>query len=104
MGADEEPGRRISVEGDERGGYDSGRPRSVEEACADDADHGSLATVRPRLREDFPPLLRASGSVRRRVRSGVVQADAPRHGSDYPLFGPARSERDADLAGPDPGC
>ena len=78
--------------------------RSVEEARADDADHGSLAAVRPCLREDLPPLLRASGSVRRRVRPGVVQADTPRHGSDYPLSWPARSQRDADLAGPDPGC
>ena len=34
MGADEEPGRRLSVEGQERGGYDFGRPRSVEEAYA----------------------------------------------------------------------
>ena len=42
-------------------------------------------------------------AVRGRVRAGVVQADAPRHGSDRALPRPARSRGDADLAGPDPG-
>ena len=77
--------------------------RPVEEACADHADHGPLAAVRPGLREDLAALLRASGPVRGRVRPGVVQADAPRHGSDRALPRPARAEGDADLAGPDPG-
>ncbi len=81
---------------------DSGRARPVEEACADHADHGPLAAVRPGLREDLAALLRASGSVRGRVCPGVVQADAPRHGADPSLSRPARAEGDADLAGPDP--
>ena len=82
--------------------HDPGPLRSVEEASADHAGHGPLAAARPCLREDFPPLLRASGSVRGRVRAGVVQADAPRHGSGRPLSGPAGPEGDAALAGPDP--
>ncbi len=56
----------------------------------------------PGLRKGFSPLLRESGSVRRRVRPRVVQADASRHGPDHPLSRPARAEGDADLAGPDP--
>ena len=81
----------------------SGRARPVEEACADHADHRSGAEVRPGLREDLPPLLRAPGPVRRRVRPRVVQADPPRHGADPALSRPARAQGDADLAGPDPG-
>ena len=38
--------------------------------------------------------------VRRRVRSRVVQAHAPRHGSDQPLPRPGGPHRGADLAGP----
>ena len=102
MGADEEPGRRASVEGERRRGHDPGRLRQVEEACADHADHGPRAAVRPGLREDLAALLRASGSVRGRVCPRLVQAHAPRHGSDRALSRPARAEGDADLAGPDP--
>ena len=103
MGADQEPGRRLAVEGERRRSHDSGRPRPVEEACADHADHGSRAAVRPGLRKDLAALLRASGPVRRRICPRVVQADAPRHGPDPSLSRPARAEGDADLAGPDPG-
>ena len=42
------------------------------------------------------------GSVRRRVRPGVVQADAPRHGSARTLSRPGGSCRRAHLAGPHP--
>ena len=102
MGTDEEPGRRAAVEGERRRRHDPGRLRQVEEACADHADHGPLAAVRPGLREDLAALLRESGSVRRRVCPRVVQAHAPRHGPDRALSRPARAEGDADLAGPDP--
>ena len=103
MGADQEPGRRASVEGERRRRHGPGRLRHVEEACADHADHGPLAAVRPGLREDLAALLRESGPVRGRVCPRVVQAHAPRHGPDRALSRPARSEGDADLAGPDPG-
>ena len=61
-----------------------------------------VAAHRPGLREDLAALLRASGSVRRCVRPRLVQAHAPRHGSDRALSRPAGAEGDADLAGPDP--
>ena len=59
----------------------------------------SLA-VRSCLRNDFAALLRASAGVRRRVRQGVVQADAPRHGTALALSWPARSQGAAAVAGP----
>ena len=54
----------------------------VEASRAGDADDRPLAALRPGLREDLAPLLREPAGVRRRVRQGVVQADAPRHGAD----------------------
>src|ERR1700720_2105450 len=102
MGADEEPSRRLSVEGEKRRRNDSGRLRQVEEACADHAHHGPLAADGPGLREDLEALLRASGSACGRVCSGVVQAHAPRHGADPSLSRPARPEGNTDLARPDP--
>ena len=82
MGADEEPGRREAVEGERRASHHPGRLRQVEEACADHADDGPVAAVGPGLREDLAALLRASGPVRGRVCPRLVQAHAPRHGSD----------------------
>ena len=46
--------------------------------------------------------LRESGPVRRRVRPGVVQADAPRHGPARALSRPGGSRGRAHLAGPHP--
>ena len=63
-------------------------------------DHGPLFAVRPCLRKDCKALLRESGSVRRRVCQGVVQADAPRHGPDRALSRPARSKGVAAVARP----
>ncbi len=69
---------------------------------ADHADHGPLAAVRPGVREDLAALHGASGPVRRRVRAGLVQAHAPRHGAARALPRPGGPGRGADLAGPDP--
>ena len=104
VGADQEPRRRAAVEaqGRRRSGRHPGRGRPVQASRPGDADHRPLAAVRPGLREDLAALLRASGSVRRRVRPRLVQADPPRHGPDRPLPRPARAEGDADLAGPGP--
>src|SRR6516164_9124075 len=77
MGADEEPGRRLSVDGEKRRRNNSGRLRQVEEACADHADHGPLATDGPGLRKNIASLLRASGPARGRICPRMVQADAP---------------------------
>ncbi len=79
------------------------RARSFQEACADDADDRSLPALRPDLREDFAAFLRTSGSVRGRIRARLVQADAPRYGSDRALSRPARTQRTAHLARPDSG-
>ncbi len=104
MGADQEPGRRASVdaEGRRRRRYGAGRARPVQASRAGHADHRPLAAVRPGLREDLAALLRAPGGVRRRVRPGVVQADAPRHGAARALSRPGGSRGAADLAGPRP--
>src|SRR5215472_3699230 len=59
VGADEEPGWRASVE-TERGRrrwHGSGCPRPGKAPRAVHADHGSLAAVRPGIREDFAALL-----------------------------------------------
>ena len=105
MGADEEPGGRLSVdpEGRRGSGHGARSARSVEAPLALDADHRPRLAVGPGLREDLAALLRASGSICGRFRPCVVQAHAPRHGPDRPLPRPARAERNPDLAGPDPG-
>src|SRR5579883_2418264 len=102
MGAREEPGWRLAMEGERSGSDDPRRFRSVEEARSDHADHGSLAEARPGLRENLATLLRAPGRIRRCIRARMVQADASRHGSDPALSWPARAEGDADLARSDP--
>src|SRR5208283_721560 len=66
--------------------------RSVKASRAIQADHCPRLAVRPCLRKNFTALLRASGSVSRRVCAGVVQVDAPRHGADLALPWPTRSE------------
>src|SRR5215207_9599355 len=103
MGADQEPGRRQAVEGEGRGSNHPGRLRHVEEACANHADHRPVVALRSGLREDLAALPRASGPVRRCVRTRLVQAHAPRHGPDRALPRSAGAEGNADLAGSDPG-
>ena len=85
-------------------GYGARCARPVEASRALHADHRPRPAVRPGLREDLKALLRESGSVRRRVCPGVVQAHAPRHGPDRALSRPARSEGAAAVARPDPRC
>ena len=95
MGTDQEPGRCPSVDTEEWRGrrHGAGCARSVEAARADHVHDGPRPAIGPDLREDLEALPRESGSVRRRVRQGVVQADAPRHGPDRALPRPARSRR-----------
>ena len=83
VGADHESGGREAVEAEERRRrrHGSRRARSVEEDRAVDADDRPRAAVRPGLREDLAALPREPAGVRRRLRQGVVQADAPRHGT-----------------------
>ena len=98
----DESGRREAVEAEERRRrrHRSGRARPVEEDRAGDADDRPRAAVRSGLREDLAPLPREPAGVRRRVREGVVQADAPRHGADRALPRPAGSQGAAAVAGP----
>ena len=69
----------------------------------DDAHDGPLAEAGPDLRADFEALPRASRSVRRCLRPGVVQADPPRHGSALALPRPGGPCGGAALAGPRSG-
>ena len=62
--------------------------RSVEKTLADHAHHRLVAADRPRVRKDLSAVHGAPRSVRRRVRPGVVQADAPRHGPARRYLGP----------------
>src|SRR6202166_840345 len=104
MGTHQEPGRCASVEPEawRRRRYGAGCARAVKASRSIHADHRPRLAVRPCLRKDFKTLLRASGSIRRRVCPGVVQADAPRHGPDRALSRPARSEGAAAVADPIP--
>ena len=52
-----------------------------------------VAAVRSGLREDLAPLLREPAGVRGRLREGVVQADAPRHGAHHALPRPGGAAR-----------
>ena len=85
-----------------RGGHRSGCPRSVEAARPDHVHDGPRAEGGPDLCADLEALPRASAGVRRRVRQGLVQADAPRHGASLAVSWPARSRGAAALAGPVP--
>ena len=102
MGADQEPGRRPAVEG-----------RRTPAADIPDAHDPAKKHVPTMLTTDlalrFDPayekisrrFLEHPGSVRRRLRPRLVQADPPRHGPDAALPRPAGAEGRADLAGPD---
>ena len=68
-------------------------------AQADDAHHRPGAAGRPDLRRDRPAVPRAPGPVRRRLRAGLVQAAAPRHGSGLAVPRPVGAGAAA-VAGP----
>ena len=103
LGADDEPRRCEAVDAHEsRGpGHRAGCSRSVEAARPHDADDGPGAEGGSDLRADREALPRESGPARRRVRQGVVQAVAPRHGTRLALPRPVGSGAAA-VAGPRP--
>ena len=82
-------------------GHRAGCARSVEAARADDADDGPGAEGGSDLRADREALPRASGPAGRRLRQGLVQAAAPRHGPGLALPRPVGSGAAA-VAGPRP--
>ena len=71
----------------------------VQAARADDADDRPRAAARPDLRADREALPRAPRPARRRLRQGLVQAAAPRHGPALALPRPVGA-RAAAVAGP----
>ena len=85
----------------EAAGHGARRARSVEAARADDADDRPRAAGRPDLRAHLEALPREPGRARRRVRQGVVQAAAPRHGTALALPRPVGPGAAA-VAGPGP--
>ena len=105
VGTDPEPRRRGAVEAGRRrcSEHGAGRPRPVQAARADDAYHRSCTEGRPGLSRDHVALARQPGGVRRRVRAGVVQADAPRPGSDLALPRRLGARSGIHVAGPDSG-
>src|SRR5574343_204313 len=69
----------------ERRGHHSRCPPHEQKTPADD-DHGRpVATLRPDLRADRPPLPSRPGRLRRRLCPRLVQADPPRHGAEGAL-------------------
>ena len=78
--------------------------RSVEEARPDDVHDGPRTEGGPELRGDFEVFPQEPAGIRRRVRQGLVQADAPRHGASLAVPWPARSGKAAAVAGPRSRC
>ena len=77
----------------------AGRPRSVEAAHPGHADHGPRAADGPDLRAHLQAFPSEPGRVRGRLRQGVVQANAPRHGADRALPRPGGPRRATPVAG-----
>ena len=104
VGRGAEPGRSVAVDpaGRRRGRHRAGRPRPVEDARPDVPDDGPRAAVRPGLRADRAALPGEPGPAGGRLRPGLVQADAPRHGPDPALPRAAGPAGGAALAGPRP--
>ena len=81
VGADREPRRREAVG---REGRREHHPRPGDQRADAPSHHahdGPGAARGPDLRADLPALPGEPGPVRRRLRAGLVQAAAPRHGS-----------------------
>ena len=87
VGADPQPRRRHPVDPEGRAGREhrSRRPRRGQEARADHADDGPVAEDGPGVPRDLAALPEEPEGVRARLRQGLVQAHAPRHGSACPL-------------------
>ena len=102
VGADPQPRRRHPVDPEGRAGREhrSRRPRRGQAARADHADDGPVAEDRPGVPRDLAALPREPEGVRARLRQGLVQAHAPRHGSACPLRRCRGARRGAALAGP----
>ncbi len=76
------------------------RARSVEEARADDVHDDLALKARPGLRADLAAFPRRPASICGCICQGVVQAHAPRYGTDLAVSRSRSSRRAADLARP----
>ena len=83
-------------------GHRAGCSRSVEEARPHDVHDGPRTKDGPDLCADLEALPREPGGVCRRLRQGVVQADAPRHGAPHSMSRPVGSCGAAVVARPCP--
>ena len=104
MGADQEPGGLPPVEaqGQCRRAIDSGRARSEQSSHAPTMLTTDLSLrFDPAYEKISRRFLEHPEEFAERLCAGVVQADAPRHGSARTLPGTAGAERGADLAGSD---
>ena len=88
--------------GRRRGRHRARRPRPVDDPRPDVPDDGPRAAGRPGLRADLAALPGEPGPAGGRLRPGLVQADAPRHGPDPALPRTAGPPGGAALAGPGP--
>ena len=86
VGADQEPCRGVAVhhEGRRGRGHDS-RPVRRPGPRTDDVGYGHLDAGGPDLRRDHASLAGPSRGAVRGLRQGLVQAVAPRHGTDHAL-------------------
>ena len=83
-------------------GHRAGCSRFLEDARPHDVHNGPRTEVGSDLCADFEALPRKPAGVCRRIRQGVVQADAPRHGAPHAVSRPAGSCRAAVVARPRP--
>src|SRR5665213_3906793 len=97
MDAEPDP---VDSEGWWRRGHGARRFRSDEDPRADHVHDGPCPATGPRLRADFQALSRESRTVRTRVREGLVQTDAPRHGTAFSQPRPVGLRRTTALARP----
>jgi catalase-peroxidase len=106
MGADQEPGRRASVEAEANAARPAPcRTRTIrpEAPRADDATADLALRMDPAYEKISRRFHGQPGKFADAFAARLVQADPPRHGADRPLPRPAGA-RNADLAGPDPGA
>ncbi len=96
--------RRLAVgTGQHQGRGHAGRCRgSVDPSQADHDRRRHGDEVRPRIPQDRRTLPQGPGLFLAGVRARLVQADAPRHGTEGALHRPRRTEGRPHLAGPGP--
>ncbi len=80
----------VAAEGRQGQRHHPGRPRSIQKTRPDDVHDGPRPADGSDLRADLAAVPQEPGRVRRRLRQGLVQADASRHGARLAAARPAR--------------